>query len=129
MKTNVLTTLQKIECLFYAIYIQSRIALPSIRMATDEERLFWRNVLELSGLNADRLDFNELVLQVRFSIYIKEIRCFGVSITVVEIPDSWSSQKIRQDPFYDKIFEILPRINKMLSELKSPIYITRNHPS
>jgi hypothetical protein len=129
MKTHALTMLEKIECLLYAIYIQSRIAMPSIQKATDEGRLFWRNVLALSGLNADKFDFHELVLEVRFSTYIEEIECFGGHIVTISKPRSWSSGKIRQDLFHDKIPQILPQINEMLSGLESPTYITRGHPA
>lgn len=130
MKTHALTLLEKIECLLYAISIQARFALPSIQKATDEERLFWRNVLELSGLNDNKFDFHELVLEVKFSRYIKEmeIEAFGETITLVEKPRAWSSRKIRQDHFHDKILEILPSINEMLAARENRTHIIRGQP-
>jgi hypothetical protein len=129
MKTLTLSTLERVECLLYAISIQTNVALPSIQNATEEGKLFWRNVLRISGLIADKFDFQEFVLEVKLSKYTEEIECFGGHIAIIKKPHSWSSRRITQDPFHGKILEILPSINKMLSEQKSPTYITRGHPA
>jgi hypothetical protein len=129
MKTHILTLLEKIECLLYAVYVQSRIAMPSIQKASGSDSIFWGNVLNIAGLSFEKCDFQKFVVLAKASQHIEEMEHFGENMIVFKAPPpSWRGSKITQDHFYGKVLKILPSINRMLAALEKPTHIIRGQP-
>lgn len=131
MKLRTLSTLDRIECLLYAIREQNGTALPAIQNANQEQVLFWKLVLEECGMKIlNIVDFYHLKRVVANSTIIEEIQIFSDDwiLSFARQPVAWDFANLRKiDPeFESDLSEAILEIGR-ISRGSKPVLVQHAH--
>jgi hypothetical protein len=131
MKIRTLSTLDRIECLLYAIREQKGTALPAIQNANQEQVLFWKLVLSECGRKLfNIIDFYHFKRVVADSTIIEEIQIFSDDwiLSFAKQPVAWDFANLRKiDPdFESDLSEAILEIGRISRGYK-PVLVHHTH--
>lgn len=126
MKRRTLDSLDKVECLLYAIRRQNNRVLPSILRSKPEQLQFWEKVIcSYKNILSSYLwfdDIEQIRMFIRRSGVIEDIDILGGILFFRKKPDAWDPENIRKiDPdFYNEMMEAASQIEKISREKVAP---------
>lgn len=127
MKRRTLDSLDRVECLLYAIRRQNDRVLPSILKSSPKQVEFWEKVFSFCKdilspcLRFDNIE--QVRMFVRRSSVMEDVEILGGMLVFRKKPDAWDLENIRKiDPdFYDEMMDVVSRVSEVSREGIAPV--------